>query len=65
MWAMLNELEKQAFKSADNSHRSSVKCRAKRYSQIPITEIHNPQVGLIDAVRTLFDFVSEQQRPKE
>ena len=65
VWTMLNELENQAFKSADNSHRVSVKCRAKRYSQIPITEIHNPQVGLIDAVRALFDFVSEQQRPKE
>lgn len=65
VWAMLNELEKQAFPSANNSHRSSVKCRAKRYSRIPITEIHNPQVGLIDAVRALFDFVSEQQKPKE
>lgn len=65
VWAMLNELEKQAFLSANNSHCSSVKCRAKRYSRIPITEIHNPQVGLINAVRALFDFVSGQQRPKE
>lgn len=65
VWTMLNELEKQAFQSANNSHRSSVKRRAKRYSQIPITEIHDPQVELIDAVRALFDFVSEQQRQKD
>lgn len=65
LWTMLNELEKQAFLSANNSQRSSVKCRAKRYSQIPTTEIHNPRVGLIDAAKALFDFVYEQQRQKE
>ena len=65
VWKMLNGLEKLISPSADNSCRTSIKCRPKRYSQIKNVEIRNPQDSLVKAVNDLFHFVYEQQRQKE
>ena len=65
VWKMLNGLEKLISPSADNSCRTSIKCRPKRYSQIKNVEIRDPQDSLVKAVNDLFHFVYEQQRQKE
>ena len=65
VWTMLNGLEKLILPSVNNSRGTSVKCLAKRYSQIQSIEIHNPGDELIKSVKDLFHFVYEQQRQRE
>ena len=61
VWTMLNALEKHVFPSANNSCRTSIKCRPKLYSQIKAIEIHNPCDELLKSAKDLFHFVYEAQ----
>ena len=65
VWTMLNGLEKHGFPSPNNSCRTSIKCRPKRYSQIKCVEIRDPKDALVKSVKDLFHFVYDQQNNKE